>query len=342
MPEAPGKRNVGAESSRRRPGAPRADVDVHLRKGDLDALPAEPVGDGGVEHMNGGKPFLDVPHVGADGELQGAVAELLEGDFGLGRLQHQRGVGHQLYLDASSGTADKGNDSQYSTTDFGASRVSLSFTGNAGERLSLDRNWVAIYQDEVVEGTETFNISYALGPLPGEGPLPPVPAGVKVAGPATGTIIDDDGSATVTIADASAIEGGAVTFTATVDKAVQGGVTVTPSFTDGTATGGTDYTESTTSITFAAAAGDTQTFTVATTEDAVEESDETFTVGLTVSGTTLVTATDTAVGTIVDDDGPASVTVTDVSAAEGGLLTFTVKLNQAVAKGLTVTPSLPT
>ena len=93
--------------------------------------------------------------------------------------------GFQLYFYASAGTATKDPDGvSYTTTDFGANPVSLWFTGNAGERQILDRNWVAIYQDEVVEGTETFNISYSLGPLPGQGPvLPPVPAGVTVDGP---------------------------------------------------------------------------------------------------------------------------------------------------------------
>ena len=246
--------------------------------------------------------------------------------------------GFQLYLAASAGTATMG--SNYSTTDFGASLVSLHFAGNAGERQSLDRNWVAIHQDEVVEGTETFGISYRLGPLPGEGPvLPPVPDGVAVDGPTTGTIHDDD-SATVTIADASAVEGDAITFTAAVDKAVVDGFTVTPSFTDGTAAKGTDYTENTAGISFAGNAGETQTFTVATTGDADEETNETFTVSLSLSGTSLaVTATDTAEGTIIDEDGATTVTVNDASAVEGGSMTFTVTLNQAVSGGLTVTPS---
>ena len=239
--------------------------------------------------------------------------------------------GFQLYLTASAGTA--------TSADFGTNTVSLWFEGNAGERKSLKENWVWILQDEIVERTETFNIHPSLGPLPAAGPLPPVPAGVSIAGATTGTIIDDD-IATVTIADASALEGDAITFTATVDKAVVDGFTVTPSFTDGTAAEGTDYTENTAGITFSGNAGETQTFTVATTGDADEEANETFTVSLSLSGTSLpVTAADTAVGTIIDDDGPTSVTVTDASAVEGGSMTFTVTLNQAVSGGFTVTPS---
>ena len=148
----------------------------------------------------------------------------------------------------------------------------------------------------------------------------------------------------VTIADASAREGNPLTFTVTLDKAVPGGLTVTPSFTDVTATKGADYTENTAVITFAGTQNETKTFTVATTGDAVVEQDETFTVGLTVSETSMtVTATDTATGTIINDNeggtaAGATVTITDARAAEGEALSFTVTLNRAVPGGLTVTP----
>ena len=166
-------------------------------------------------------------------------------------------------------------------------------------------------------------------------------ATVTATDTATGTITNDDGSAAVTVEDASANEGEAITFTVTLDKAVDGGLKVTPSFTDGTATKGTDYTENTAALTFTGTAGETQSFTVATTEDTAKEHHETFTVSLAVSETSAsVTATDTATGTITDDDGAlAEVTIEDVSAAEGDSLTFTVTLDNAVTGGLTVTPS---
>ena len=190
--------------------------------------------------------------------------------------------------------------------------------------------FVDVKHDEIVEGTETFTIALAVSDAP---------SGVTATDTGTGTIIDND-SASVTIADASAVEGDAITFTATLDKAVVGGFTVTPGFADGTAVSGTDYTGNTAAAAFAGNAGETKTFTVATTEDADEETNETFTVSLSLSGTSLaVTAADTAAGTIIDDDGPTSVTVTDASAAEGGSMTFTVTLNQAVTGGFTVTPS---
>ena len=130
-----------------------------------------------------------------------------------------------------------------------------------------------------------------------------------------------------------------MTFTVTLSQAVQGGLKVTPSYTNGTAASG-DYTANTTALTFTGTKGETKTFTVSTTEDAVLEADETFTVGLSVSdaptGTT-VTATDTGTGTINNDDG-AAVTVNDAEAAEGDGMTFTVTLGAAVQGGLKVTP----
>ena len=130
-----------------------------------------------------------------------------------------------------------------------------------------------------------------------------------------------------------------MTFTVTLSEAVQGGLTVTPGYTNGTAAGG-DYTANTTALSFTGTKGETKTFTVSTTEDAVLEGNETFTVGLTVSGTTLggrITATDTGAGTINNDDS-ATVTVNDANASEGDDMTFTVTLSEAVQGGLTVTP----
>ena len=226
------------------------------------------------------------------------------------------------------------------TSDFIAnSLTSRTFDGTAGEEYT-SFSGIEIIQDDVVEGTETIALTYYLFSVdPETNEKIPLLDGVTLDAPATATIIDDD-TATVTITDASATEGDAITFTARLDKAVVGGFSVTPSFADGTATGGTDYTGNTAALTFAGTAGETQTFTVATTDDADVESNEAFTVSLSLSGTSLaVTVPGTATGTIIDDDGATAVTVNDASAGEGGSMTFTVTLNQAVSGGLTVTPS---
>ena len=144
---------------------------------------------------------------------------------------------------------------------------------------------------------------------------------------------------TVTIEDASATEGDAMTFTVTLDEAVSGGLKVTPGFTDGTATKGLDYTENTAALTFAGTAGETQTFTVATTEDLLVEDDETFTVDLMVSGTTaMVSATDTGTGTIADNEAPGLVVKPDaLSLREGASESFTVALSAAPLTDVMVT-----
>ena len=211
-------------------------------------------------------------------------------------------------------------------TDYDENTTALSFTGTKGETKTFT---VSTDEDAVLEADETFTVGLSVSGAP---------TGVTVSDTGTGTINDDD-SAAVTINDASADEGDDMTFTVTLSEAVQGGLKVTPSYTNGTAASG-DYTANTTALTFTGTKGETKTFTVSTTEDAVLEANETFTVGLSVSdaptGTT-VTATDTGTGTINNDDG-AAVTVDDAKADEGDGITFTVTLGAGVQGGLKVTP----
>src|SRR5207302_1608154 len=115
--------------------------------------------------------------------------------------------------------------------------------------------------------TLTVNLS-GLTPL-GTG-VPGTPGGTitTVGSPATGTINNDD-SATITIGNASVVEGGNLVFTVTLSNAVQGGVTVDYATSNGTAGDGTggsdsDYTAASGTLSFAGAAG-SQTITVATT-----------------------------------------------------------------------------
>ena len=217
-----------------------------------------------------------------------------------------------------------------SVTDYTENTAALTFAGTAGETHTFA---VATRDDEVVEADETFTVGLSVSGTTQT---------VSTSGTVKGTITDDDGTAVVTIGDASAAEGDTLTFTVTLDKAVQGGLTVTPSFTDGTATEGTDYEESSEALTFAGTASETQTFKVATTEDAVVENDETFTVGLSVASTSApVTATDTGAGTITNDDTASTGITLSVSpnlvAEDAGATTVTVTatLNSAVRTSAT-------
>ena len=233
---------------------------------------------------------------------------------------------HRAVEDGLTVTPGFTDGSAQDGTDYTANTTPLRFSGALGEQHTLT---VATLEDAVAEAVEGFTVSLTVSNAP---------AGATVGDPATGTITDDDAAA-LTITDASAGEGETMTFTVTLDNAVSGGFTVTPSFTDVTATQGTDYTGNAAALSFVGTAGETQTFTVATLEDAFAEADETFTVVLSVSGTqATVTATDPATGTITDDDA-AALTIADASASEGETMTFTVTLDNAVPGGFTVTPS---
>ena len=187
-------------------------------------------------------------------------------------------------------------------------------------------------EDAVLESDETFTVGLSVSNQP---------TGTTVTATDEGTgTIDNDDSSEVTVNDAEADEGDAITFTVTLSEAVQDGLTVTPgSYANGTAESG-DYTANTAALSFTGAKGETKTFTVSTTEDAVLESDETFTLGLSVSnqpsGTT-VTSSDEGTGTIENDDS-SEVTIADAAADEGDGITFTVTLSEAVEGGVTVTP----
>ncbi len=113
----------------------------------------------------------------------------------------------------------------------------------------------------------------------------------------------------VTVEDVTVAEGGNLVFTVTLDSDVAAPFTVTTGYTDVTATGGADYDNTAQVLPFAGTAGEFQQFTVTTTDDAIVEGTETFTVTLT-SSDPLVTDSDTATGTITDNDS-ANVTVED-------------------------------
>ena len=277
----------------------------------------------------------DDPYLGLD------APSVREGDGGTTTLTFTarltdamgRAMASEKTITARYEVLSEGGDTATAGTDYKATSGTLTFA--PGERIKTIG--VSVVGDTDVEGDETLSVKWTAWENVW-----------LVSYTHTGTIVNDDTAplipATVTIADASVGEGDALSFKMTLDNAVPGGFTVTPAFTDGTATGGTDYAAGTAPIAFAGTAGETQTLTVATTEDEEVEDDETFTVNLTVSGTAHpVTATDTATGTITNDDTapvvPATVTIADASAGEGDALTFTVTLDNAVDGGLTVTPA---
>jgi len=147
---------------------------------------------------------------------------------------------------------------------------------------------------------------------------------------------------TLSIADASVMQSNSATtelaFTVSLSAASMTPVTVAYATSDGTATAGSDYTAATGTLTFAA--GQTsQVVNIAVASDATYDANETLTLALaSPSGATI--AHGTATGTILNDNPPPAVSISNASFAEGsaaspGHGSFTVSLS--AASGLPVT-----
>ncbi|WP_141655380.1 Ig-like domain-containing protein, partial [Roseivirga seohaensis] len=230
--------------------------------------------------------------------------------------------GFTVEVSTADGTATTA-DSDYTSI----TSQTLTFAGTAGETQTFTITPTA---DTKLEGNETVTIS--------QGNLAATSLSVNITDQATVTINNDD-NASVTIADVSGSEnGGAITLTATLDNAVQGGFTVDVNTADGTALAASDYTAVTSqTLTFAGTAGETQTFTVTPTDDAVEESTETLTVSMNnLAATALgVTITDNATITLTDDDdntAPSGFTISISDALIAASETATTKFTFAGAE----------
>jgi hypothetical protein len=195
---------------------------------------------------------------------------------------------------------------------------------------------VTVKGDTVVEPNETFLMNLTN------------PVGATLAdSQGQGTIVNDDGSPSgpplpsLTVSEAPVVEGNAAkkaTFTLKLSAPVPSGkqVQVTYATADGTATAGSDYVAlPPTTLTFAA--GDSsKTVAVSVKGDTTPEDNETLMLNLTKPvGATL--ADSQGVATIVNDDLPPAVSVSDVVVTEGNsataTATFTVSLSSAVPAG---------
>ena len=149
------------------------------------------------------------------------------------------------------------------------------------------------------------------------------------------TITDDDAEPALSIDDVTVAEGDAAQFTVSLDAVSTQDVTVSWSTADGTATAGSDYTaQSGQSLTIAA--GDrSRTISVQTTTDSDDESSETFTV--TLSNPVNATLDDpTGEATITDANGTPTVSVDDITIAEGAMGLFTISLDAVATQDVTV------
>jgi len=155
------------------------------------------------------------------------------------------------------------------------------------------------------------------------------------------TAIADNDSPVLTVDNVTVNEdAGTATFTVTLSLATSNPFTVNYALTDGTATGGgVDYTSTGGVLNFAGTAAETQTITVPITNDIFSEGNETFTVSLSASDP-LVDDSDTAIGTIVDNNDATTLTLNDVTVNEGvGTATIDATLSNAAGVAFTVTLS---
>ena len=197
-----------------------------------------------------------------------------------------------------------------STSDYTA--IATAQTLNFAKDVTSQMVEVQTTQDDLFEPDETFKAVLS-APALGDGDPGTAVSIATGEGTATGTIKNDDTEPSFAVADASASEGDAITFTVTRSGAMDNVVSVkwnTKAATGAGAASATDYTPVTTGTTLTFAKDvDTQTFTVATTEDNLHEGNETFLVKLTAAeGGTISDAE--ATGTITDDDAaPGGITL---------------------------------
>jgi type IV pilus assembly protein PilY1 len=240
-------------------------------------------------------------------------------------------------VDVTVGATSADGTATIADGDFGSASSPVTITaGNLTGTVT-----VPVTDDGIVETAETFVVNLSN----------PSGAGLDVGdisladGTGQATITDNNGTAYVSINNVSVNEGsGAATFTVSISPRVDTPVDVTVGYGDpaDTATTGSDYTAAPTTVTIPALSYSV-TFDVGiTNDDLVEQATEAFTLTLsnptaTTAGRSVELGTATGQGTITDDDGGATVSIGDVTVAEGdSQATFTVSLDKPVDIDLTV------
>ena len=239
-------------------------------------------------------------------------------------------------------------------TDYTPSETPTAITwpeGTAGTTGAAQSFTISTTEDEQFEAAETFLLSFTEGMTGTTGEVTINFKGadantVRLMGNEAEAVIaiGDDDYPTLSIADGKAVEKNVVQFTVNLSDTPLEDVTFKWSTADDTAaanatpptaaTAGTDYTAVTTAQTVTIPAGQRMaTVEVQTTDDAVEEYDETFLVELSDPvGAVLSAGESTATGTIQDNDGnnnkPRVSISSDSAWVEGGWVNFTIHLSE--------------
>jgi large repetitive protein len=315
------------------PGATSKDVTVNVIGDRLDESPTE----GFLLNLsNPGNAVIGTPSAKGTITDDDDPPSLSIGDVSIGEGNTgTRTLNFAVSLSAPSGRAitvqyATADETATQPADYASASGALSFS--AGETTKTIA--VTIKGDTTVEPDETFTVNLS------------APTNASIAdGVARGTITDDDVKPTVSIADASMVEGNSgtapMTFTVSLSVAIDQPVAVNYTTVPGTASDPADFATTTGTLTFAPGQT-TRTVDVQVRGDAIDELNETF--SLTLSNPQNGTLGDAVgLGTILDDD-TATISIDDVALTEGDVsplnATFTVSLSTPSSR--TVTVSLAT
>jgi predicted extracellular nuclease len=211
------------------------------------------------------------------------------------------------------------------------------FVDETGARISMDttQEWVDYIRVQDLDGDDDLDIFLDDKDFVTKGAYAWINNGAGVFAPYTGLVTALAPAPALSITDVAVSEGNSgtkvLTFTVGLSSISSTAVTFDIATANGTAVAGSDYVARSLAGQSIAAGQLSKTFAVTLTGDAAIELDETVVVNLAnAAGATITDGQ--AIGTIVNDDGPA-LSVADVSVAEGAsgtrLLTFTVKLSAA-------------
>ncbi|MBE7416662.1 MAG: tandem-95 repeat protein [Ideonella sp.] len=237
---------------------------------------------------------------------------------------------------AYSGTAADGSDFT------GVATVTIP-AGSSSAGFSL-----ATLDDALAEGNENFTVSLVSATGGNFENL----AVSGSNGSVSTTLLDNDGTPSISVADIAVIEGNTAVFTVSLSNASATATTFTPTLTSGSATVGTDTATAleyfngaawvpvtAAGVTIPAGATSVQV-RVATTDDALADSGETFTLTASVTAGTTANAAATGTATITDEAAPDAVLVSlagPATVVEGTTTgAYTVTLPQAAVTAVTV------
>lgn len=218
-----------------------------------------------------------------------------------------------LRYTTSNGTASSGylGMGDYS----GASNILLTIPANTNDKVFT----IPLYDDSTDEQNEDFFVTLSN------------PSGAQFGSNQTqiqarAQINDNDGP-TISINDGTVTEGGNIVFTVSLSTTSVQTITVNYATDKITAIAPGDFTSASGTLTFIPGSPTTQTFTVSTSNDVLDEEDEVFNVQL--SNATNATIGDgLGFGTILDNDAPPTLSIANTSVDESlDYATVTVSLS---------------